>query len=62
MVEALVYTAILILVVSRVLLFMLRKRFGVPISRTPERRWTRIFQNAAIEILRLLTSGSQVTK
>jgi putative transposase len=61
-VETLVYAAILTFVISRALLFILRKHLRVPIDRTPERRWTRIFQNAAIAILRLLTSGRQLTR
>jgi len=61
-VEALVYATILTFVVSRALLTMLRKRCGVGIDRTPERRWTRVFQNAAIEILRLLTADREVIR
>jgi IS4 transposase len=47
-VEALVYATILTFVVSRALLTVLRRRCGVGIDRTPERRWTRVFQNAAL--------------
>lgn len=56
-VESLVYAVILTFIVSRALLFKLRKNFGVNIDRTPERRWTRVFQNAATTILRLIASG-----
>jgi putative transposase len=61
-VEALVYATILTLIVSRALLFKLREHLGVSIARTPARRWTRIFQNAATAMLSLLTCGRQVSK
>jgi transposase len=53
-VEALVYAAILTLVLSRALLFAMRRRLKLPTKRTPEQRWTAVFQSVATSLLHLL--------
>jgi len=53
-VEALVYAAILTLVISRALLFAMRRRLKIPTKRTPEQRWAAVFQSAATTIMRIL--------
>lgn len=53
-VEALIYTAILTLIVSRKLLVTLRRLQGVGPSRTPERRWAITFHSCAGRLLDLL--------
>lgn len=53
-VEALIYTAILTLIVSRRLLTTLRRLQGVGPSRTPERRWAITFHSCAARLLDLL--------
>jgi IS4 transposase len=53
-VEALVYTAVLTLILSRCILFAMRRAAGVRSSRSPERRWAATFQAAAINLLNLI--------
>ena len=54
--ESFVYVAILTLVISRALLSAVRKRFKLPIKRTPEQRWAAVFQAAVTVLLQLLIS------
>jgi putative transposase len=56
-VDALIYTAVLTLIVSRAMLFAMRRRAKISLLRAPERRWAAAFQTVAIWILRLLCSG-----
>jgi IS4 transposase len=53
-VEALVYTAILTLVISRAILTALRRAGGIAATRSPERRWAAALHTVAGLILRLL--------
>jgi IS4 transposase len=57
-VEALIYTAILTLIVSRKMLVALRRLRGVGANRTPERRWTIAFPSCAARLLDLLLDPS----
>ncbi len=57
-VEALIYTAILTLIVSRRILVALRRLRGVGANRTPERRWTISFHSCAARLLDLLLDPS----
>ena len=57
-VEALIYTAILTLIVSRKILVALRRLQGVAADRTPERRWTITFHSCAARLLDLLLDPS----
>jgi IS4 transposase len=54
--EALVYAAILTLVISRALLFAIRKRLKISMKRTPEQRWAAVFQSAALPLLQMLVT------
>jgi hypothetical protein len=55
-VEALLYAALLTLVVSRTLLAALRQRLKQPAHRLPEERWAALFAQFAQQILWLLLS------
>ncbi len=56
--KALIYTAILTLIVSRKILVALRRLRGVGANRTPERRWTISFHSCAARLLDLLLDPS----
>ena len=58
-VEALVYAAILTLVLSRDLLFTMRRRLKISIKRTPEQRWAAVFQSVATSLLHMLITRPQ---
>lgn len=53
-VEALIYTAILTMTVSRLLLNAVRTRAGLSAAQTPVRRWAATFKNVAQRLLVLL--------
>jgi putative transposase len=50
-VEALIYVSILTLILSRALLFAMRRIVGVKASRSPERRWAATLQSCALSLL-----------
>jgi len=60
-VEALIYTAILTLIVSRKLLVTLRRAGRVGANRTPERRWATVFHSCAARLLDLLLNAASTT-
>jgi IS4 transposase len=53
-VEALLYAALITLVVSRALLTELRKKLGTLGARVPEERWAALFAESAREILKIV--------
>lgn len=53
-VEALLYAAILTLVVSRRLLAVIRKHARVPVDRLPAQRWAALFVSAAHDLLTII--------
>ena len=61
-VEVLIYAAILTLILSRSILFALRKSAGIRASRSPERRWAATFQSAAVNILNLVIGSFGIKK
>ena len=60
-VEALVYAALVTLVVSRALLAELRKKLGVLGARVPEERWAALFAELARDILKIVLRRSADT-
>jgi len=61
-VESLIYTAILTLVISRALLFELRRRKKLSAKEAPMRRWVTIFHSMARQILMLLNFKGRAEK
>jgi putative transposase len=61
-VEALVYAAILTLLVSRRLLQAIRKKLGDLADRVPEQRWAALFASVAQELLLLAVRPPRETK
>jgi hypothetical protein len=61
-VEALIYTAILTLIVSRKLLVTLRRAGRVGADRAPERRWATVFHSCAARLLDLLLNAASTTE
>ena len=61
-VESLIYTAILTLVISRALLFELRRRKKLSAKEAPRRRWVAIFHSIARQILMLLSHKGRCEK
>jgi hypothetical protein len=57
-VEALLYAALVTLIVSRALLAELRRKLGARGARVPEERWAALFAESAREILKIVLRRS----